>query len=381
MYLAYEGATYEIRVISDTLGQGFVTALKAVSEDVRNYGSVAVGAANLGFVASTPIAALPTFLFVLDLALLQDANSNPTGSGFYAVLASNQAGWKGGVLYSSVDDASFTQMDSVTRSASWGNTLNALPAPVTPWAWDTVNTLNISLASGILTGDTDANVLAGANALVVGQEILQFANAVQNTDGTWTVSRLLRGRRGTDAWCYGHAAGELVLQPLAGGVLREAAPLTQLGQLRYYRGVTVGQDVSAAADVDLTLQGHDLKPYSPVAISGSLDSGNNWIMAWIRRTRCGGAYGTGAEALVDGVGGPVNEQTEAYQVDILGGSPLAVVRTLDVSSPYAVYTEAMQVEDLAACKQCSRSMFTRCPPWWAAAGPAWRCCRAQAMRP
>lgn len=346
IYLEYEGNTYEVRVLENTLGQGFVTALKLCSEDVRNYGSVVAGVANQGYTPPKLIVSAPTVLFLFDLPLLRDSDSNPSGSGFYAVMTSIDTGWPGAVLEQSSDGASFTEIDSDTVAASFGSAVNALPSPETPWTWDTVDSLRITLTLGALPGDIDLNVLNGTNALLVGGEVIQFADAVQNEDGTWTVSRLLRGRRGTEYACAGHVAGEPVIVLEAGGVLREAAALALVGAPRFYRGVTEGQDVSSAPDVDLTLAGNDLKPYAVSQIGATIDGGGNYLMAWIRRTRVGGAW-------LDGTGTvPLSEQSEAYQVDILNGS--VVVRTLAVASPAATYTAAQQVADFGGLQTTLR---------------------------
>lgn len=359
VYMEYEGKPVEIRVIQSSMGQGFAVKLRAVAEDVRNFAvtgpnaSVVQGVGSQGFKPTQPVAAGPTIIFLLDFPLLRDADANQSGSGFYAVISSISTGWPGAELYQSTDDENFTRLDSMDVLASFGTAVNALgalgpsspAAPFSPWKWDTENTLTLKLQVGALAGASEAAVLAGANALIVGSELIQFVNAVQNEDGSWTVSQLLRGRRGTDASCYSHMAGETVIMPAAGGLLREAAPLSQIGQERYYRAVTDGADVSAVQDIDLTLAGNDLKPYSPVAVGGSRDEAGNWTICWLRRTRFGGAYGTGAELLIDGMGGPLNEAIEAYEIDILGGSPQVVKRTLSVTTPTAIYTAAQQIAD------------------------------------
>ena len=75
-----------------------------------------------------------------------------------------------------------------TASAiNFGFTNNALGAPGNSlWAWDDVNVLEIQMQLGALEGDTMLDVLNGANALIVGSEILQFTNAVENSPGVYT---------------------------------------------------------------------------------------------------------------------------------------------------------------------------------------------------
>jgi hypothetical protein len=360
----YEDVAYTMRITSSHLGQGLAVALEGVLEDYRNYLSTSIGASggstggagsggSPGGGGGTSASATGggtmrglawTQLFLLDIPLLHDLDANPGGTGFYVALSSGDSTWGGGSLYMSTDDASFSDILDTTTPASFGYPTAALAAPSSPWAWDTVNTLTIQMVIGTLAGESDANVLAGSNRLVVGNEVIQFADCTDNGGGSFTISRLLRGRRGTDNACGSHATGETALA--AATVLREAEPNSWIGLARYYRGVTSGQSVTAVPDTDMTLAGNDLKPYSVVNIGGSQDASNNWTITWTRRTRYGGSYGTGAEALIDGLNGPLNEASEAYQIDVMSGS--TVKRTISVTAATAVYTAAQQIVDFGS---------------------------------
>lgn len=284
-------------------------------------------------------AASHTHAWLLDLPLLRDTDSNPSGSGLYVALSSTAVPWSS-VLYESSDNASFAPLASSTTTANFGYAQNALAAPRSPYTWDTVNSLTIKMVVGSLAGDTDLNVLNGSNVLIAGGEVIQFANAAENEDGTYTVSRLLRGRRGTESACGSHAAGEAVIVPLAGGILRQPEPLSNIGCLQYYRAVSVGGNPSAVPSQEFTLAGNDLKPYAPCHVRGAFDAAG-LVISWVRRTRIGGAW-------LNGIGRvPLSEESESYDVDVLTGS--AVVRTFAaLSSPAVTYTEAQQVADFGA---------------------------------
>ena len=71
------------------------------------------------------------------------------------------------------------------------------------WRWDLVNSLKVKLTRGALAGASDAALLAGANALAIrnedgGWEVVQFADAVLTAPGEYTLTRLKRGRRGSE---------------------------------------------------------------------------------------------------------------------------------------------------------------------------------------
>jgi hypothetical protein len=296
---------------------------------------------------------------MLDIPLLRDTDANPSGSGFYVALSSIDPNWPGAVLYRGSDGINFNRYDSSNVRASFGYALNALGAigpgspesPFSPWEWDTENTLTVRLMVGELASDTEENVINGSNPMILGQELIQFCDAVQNEDGSWTVSQLLRGRRGTDGACGTHAVGDLVILPLAGGLIRKSSPLSEIGSLRYYRAVTLGKTVDAVQSVPFTLAANDLKPWSPVDINAAINGSGDLVITWQRRTRLGGYYqnfGSPAGQFADGLGGPLSEASELYEIDILGGSPEEVLRTLSATSESVTYTAAQAAADFGS---------------------------------
>jgi hypothetical protein len=337
----YEGLTFTMRVVENSLGAGYVVSIQGVSEDARNYISTAVAAADAGFSPAPMILAALTTLFLFDLPLLSDTDSNPAGTGYYYAMSSLLKTWPGAVLYDSSDDVAFAAETTDNQPVSFGTATTALGAPLSPWIWDRVNTLTIQMAFGALAGDTMLNVLNGSNVLIVGNEIIQYANAVQNMDGTFTISTLLRGRRGTE-WASGtHAVGDLVFVVASPATVRRMAlPLAIVNLLRYYRAVTVGQDLTTAATQNFTITGADLKPYAPVHIKGTRDGSGNLTLTWVRRTRIGWR-----SLSQDPV--PLSEDSELYEVDILNGA--TVVRTLTgLTSPTAAYSAAQQITDIGS---------------------------------
>jgi hypothetical protein len=186
------------------------------------------------------------------------------------------------------------------------------------------------------------DMLNGANAFIVGSEIIQAQNVVDNGDGTYTLSNLFRGRRGTEWACGTHAANESFVMP-ATGAQRVQNSLGVLGQTVYYKGVTVGQDPSAVASQSFAISGADLKPYAPCQIGGTADGSGNITITWLRRTRIGGEADW-----ADGVADvPLSEDSEAYDVDVLNGG--TVVRTFtNLPSATCYYSAAQQTADFGS---------------------------------
>jgi hypothetical protein len=158
----------------------------------------------------------PTQLWLRDIPLLRDLDANPVGTGYYYAFGSRLPDWNGATLYQSNDGRAFASEDSSNLQTSFGYTTNALAAPRSPWTWDRLNSLTVKMSWGSLEASAEIDVMNGANVLLVGEELVQFASATQNADGTWTISNLLRGRRGTEYACASHHVGEVVLVPTTG---------------------------------------------------------------------------------------------------------------------------------------------------------------------
>jgi hypothetical protein len=94
--------------------------------------------------------------------------------------------------------------------------LGALAAPLAagdPALFDLENRILVSLAnvSMTLTSVGDALLFGGANRAMVGGELIQFGVAEALGDGEWRLSRLLRGRAGTETAAAHPAATPFVL--------------------------------------------------------------------------------------------------------------------------------------------------------------------------
>lgn len=336
----YEGLTFRIRVAESSVGAGLAISISGPNEYAELLTSGATGGQGLGFPGSTLQALGPSTLWIFDIPLLRDIDSNFPNTGFYFALSSTLRTWGGGSLFSSTDDSNFSAVTGSSNPATFGVATNTLAAPPrSPWTWDRTSTLTVALQRGAFASDTALNVLNGSNYVIVGSELIQFQTAVQNPDGTWTLSNLLRGRRGTEWACSSHVASELVLL-VASGLVRVPQPLAIVGQDRWYKGVTIGEDPATVTAVDVPLTGADLKPYAPCHITGSRDISGNLTINWIRRTRVGWL-----NLAQDPV--PLSEDSEKYQLDVYNG--LTLVRSITgLTSPTAGYSAAQQTTDFGS---------------------------------
>ena len=215
--------------------------------------------------------------------------------------------WKGAVLFSSDDGAVYASVDETFAAVSWGAAINALPDTDTPFQTDTSSALRVAMVSGALASVTALDMLNGANrAALIGAdgvaEIIQFQDAVLE-DGVYTLTNLLRGRRGTEVFTGGHAAGDLFV--LLDSVSRRGLPLSRIGATLHHRLVGRGGELRDAATNRATLVGRDLMPYAPahLTLAGEVGVGHRrdlgaahaggWRVAR-RHGRCAAIRGRGA---------------------------------------------------------------------------------------
>ncbi|XAI96059.1 hypothetical protein [Microcystis phage Mwe-JY26] len=310
-----DGSSYAVRMVKVTEGADLSLDAEFVSEDVATFGSTIPGApTNVGFPPQTITVIDPARLFLLDIPLLRDVDDSAAGGiRVYYAAGQYKSGWPGGQIGFSIDASLYEDFDPAFASVNWGTASGALPPPPSgAFATDTSNTLTVYMQDGSITlaSVTRAQLLAGANAALVGDEIIQFQTVSVNPDGSYTLSNLLRGRRGTEYACGTHQNGEtfILLEPST--MLGQVLPVSALNQLRYYRLTTFGGFVDDSIVLGHTFTGAAEKPYAPVGIRRQT-SGSDLDVTWIRRTRIGTTLQNGTFPK------PLNEASEAYEAYVL----------------------------------------------------------------
>jgi hypothetical protein len=322
-----DGATIRCRVLAVQLGANWSTRIEAVTEDAAVYGLTAVGDGGSDW--NEPQMPSPYYarLDLPNLALAEDGDDlAQAGLREYAfVCAYDGTRFRGIRVVRSPDASAWEDIDVVTTPCTWGSVVSTPPAPPSPWTWDEVNSIRVSLSDGDLDSATEGEVLNGANRAALisntgAAEIIQFRTATLESDGTYTLTGLLRGRRGTEDQILARRAGD-------GFILLDAARLPfsdALGSAaapRFYRGITVYETVETARSTTTKSQrGRAEQPYAPCQITVSRDGPLNITLSWVRRTRVGGELLNGTGVV------PLSEATEAYEVDIVNG-PVPVGRT------------------------------------------------------
>lgn len=343
-----DGLTRNVRCIKATLSGDALKCEWKRDEQTLNLLTSNPGAPLAAQTPDTIYVPGPTKGFVLDIPLIKDADAQTKPSLYFAAGPYAATSWPGAVVYKK-DGADFVPWAAVDSAAkaTWGTTTNAL-GNANSWLWDRGNSANVMVQSGTLVSTTEAAIDADTtlNLAYLGGELLQFTTATLQGDGSYTLTGLKRGRRGTEGKVGTHAAGEDFV--LVASFDKDALGLDELGTAEAYRVATQARDPSTASEIDLTFSGATLKPYAAARVAANFD-GTDWTFTVIRRTRLGGAW-------VGGTTIPLSENSEAYDLEIYSGSTLK--RTLKlVGTNVASWTNAMQVTDFGATQSTKPSLI------------------------
>jgi hypothetical protein len=282
-------------------------------------------------------------LELMDLPMLHD-----TDPGFAPYVGASASPFAGVTVMDSPTGDAFAVDTVLPVRASMGETVFDFWSGPTE-RFDIVNALRVKLYSGELASASEDTILSGrSNALAIENadgdwEIVQFCTATLVEAGVYDLTKLLRGRLGTE-----HAMGSPVpagarVVVLNGAITQIDAALSERGVARFYRWGPSSLDPSDNAwqQETFTARCVGLKPWSPVHVAGSRNGAGDLSISWIRRTRFGGTWDDGTDV-------PLNEESERYEIDVLNGAD--VVRTISVTSPSAVYTAAQQTADFGSAQ-------------------------------
>jgi hypothetical protein len=275
---------------------------------------------------------------LLDIPIFSEANDD---SGFYVVGYGFSDTWDGCIVYYSNDGGGvWSQISAITEAAVIGSTSNAL-AVASGSTWDRSNALTLELYGGEISSATEANVLNGSNLAVVGThgrwEIIQFADATLNANGSYTIQTLLRGRFGTENAIDTHQTNDIFVLINTNNLMRVPLGEYEINIERAYKAVTIGSSVQNSEVINFTNTAVGLRPYAVCHVRGIRDGSNNLTITWTRRDRL---YGEGEWG--NYASSTRSSDNGNYEIDIVGSSP---ARTISVSTESAIYTAAQQTTD------------------------------------
>ena len=300
-------------------------------------------------VQTVPNAGVPKMVLVEPPPL----SSTDTGMRFMAGAYSTGNAFPGAAIFQSSDGGNtYTQLTTEISATLAGYANTVLPAPSGPYnnnnsyTWDNFSTVDVYLLGngGDLTPAPDLNVMNGANGAMLGSELIQYANATLMTDSLgnpfYRLSRLLRGRKGTE-WAMGtHQVGEPFFA-IPSALSKEPYTPPMLNNAYLYKVVMMGGDLGNAPAKSYEPSGASMMQWAPCEVLTSLDGSGDWTVSWVPRARYNGDWASGFISYLD-------PDTTGWSIDIMSGT--TVKRTIQVplttTGPWnTIYTAAMQSAD------------------------------------
>ena len=152
--------------------------------------------------------------------------------------------------------------------------------------WDQENSLLLATEPGLPLFESrdSADVLAGANLIMIGKEILQYCDAVVEGEGVVRLSRLLRGRFGTDHALRTVSAGESVIQIVPDRLLPVPVPMDAIGRELLVLASGAGDPVGGTERTRI-FQGMAMAPLAPVHLRAERLPDGSVRSSWIARSR------------------------------------------------------------------------------------------------
>ncbi|PCJ29603.1 MAG: hypothetical protein COA94_00985 [Rickettsiales bacterium] len=247
--------------------------------------------------------------------------------------------WNGVAIYKTTNDGYDYKLLTTTNIASiTGVSLNKLP-PAASTIFDYRSEIIVQLPYGELNSVIELVLLNGANAALIGNELIQFQHAELIADHQYKLTKLLRGRQGTEHAIDTHSEGERFIL-LNEGILEGKVSHDMIGRSVLYKPVSIGSTLAETESVEFTHYAIHLKPFAPVHVTAEHVENNIIKLSWIRRARTNHQWR-------DNVDIPLGEEYEKYEIDIKT-SDGKLITTIESTEPAALYDRDQSQDNLTA---------------------------------
>lgn len=250
-----------------------------------------------------------------------DSGTNPSQPVIYAAASAENSAWRGAALFV-VQGTGLTELGTTGSQRAVIGTLVEPLAPSKAQLFEARSNVAIELvADDLKFVDTDgAGILAGANRILIGSEVIQFAEATPLGGRQWRLSGLLRGRGGTeDAAAEGHPAHTpaVLLDDRLTALDHQLVPPFASTQI-----AALGIGDPDAVIAPLANPGLSRRPPCPVHPRITVEANQSRVFRWTRRGRGQWRWDNAVEV-------PLVEERELY---LVGFGP--------AESPHAVWSRS-----------------------------------------
>lgn len=338
-----ESIVHVCRIIKIDRGLNWVIKITAVAEDIAGayIGSAVQSGASQELAFTDQITSIDPI--ILDIPAVFDIETRAPGL-YLGVAGPTGSEFRGCTIYESQDaGTTYNAIGSITRQTVAGVTQTALDAYTSQsWTagsasvtWDNTSTVQVQLYGGTLSSYTQAQVLAGENWALIGNEIVAFTTATLDGPNTYTLSGFLRNLRDQinqpDIDADQHVAGEqfvLLTRFEANGKFRTYPGPANVGQALRFKFVAPGQNLVDVAHQSVTLKARNALPFAPYASTLTWEPNDDAMITMTPWTNRNVAIGSVGPYTFD-------DTIEEYVVRIYTNNTYT---TETASSPYTVTT-------------------------------------------
>lgn len=329
-----DGDQYRARLVRRTEGRVLV-AYEWVVDD-----ATAIESAGITSDDYTPSITVnlpgPTAIELMDIPILRDADNSP---GIYVAAKPSRGTWPGYQLLQSIDGGvEYTDAGTGTSRAVFGETTTVLTTWTGGNVFDEKGSVTVDVGATLSSATRDDLLNSDANAMLIGDEVIQYRTATLVTTGIYTLTGLLRGRRGTEWAMASHAIGERAVLLRPAGLLRVGYDAARINIETIYKGVTLGKTLSSARPETIIDTGIALKPFAPTGLRVDTSTPGLYTVTWDRRTRL--SYRWPSTTAV-----PLGEASETYEADLLDLTD-AVIDTQTVTGAAVGFSTATRTTTL-----------------------------------
>jgi len=309
--LNYRGRSVRVRIERIEYSDGFLNVTSRFDR-ISAYSSSVTGLQPPAILPPVSTLVGDTYFEFLNIPALIDLHDY---LGYYVIAAGEGAAWSGAVVQRSIDaGANYIDIDAIGTGTQMG-ILTQTCGSASEYATDTTNKLTVQLygpTSNALESINATQFLQDGNACIVGDELMQFQDAVEISEGIWELTTLARGRLATTV--SSHAIGERFC--MLEGVHFIETSSANIGQSLTHRAVAYTTDPTlATAETEVYSPARSQLEFAPIGLTLS-KVGNILSASWTPRHRFGTAINPVASVNFQG-----------FDIQIVGSSTIALTTT------------------------------------------------------
>lgn len=254
-----------------------------------------------------------TLVQPLDIALLSDKDDF---LGCYIAVSGQVPGWRGCTVDISLDGgASYIDSTEIVAEAVIGTLEDAVTA-CDPNIIDVWNTLSVSVEQDDveLQDASLPDLLNNVNRCIVGDEIMQFGAVDQDSEHSFELSTLIRGRKQTAA--IAHSIGERFVALDRRYISYIPCQLSWLGKTLTIRATSFGLSTDEGVVTSFVYQARSQIEFQPQYLAAVYD-GTNLDVTWQGVGRLGGGAQIAMGAYFSGYHFYASDGTTTQELDLL----------------------------------------------------------------